>query len=261
MFKPWLDLPWTLPTIVIVLTSGIFVWDLLTPLGLVPWLLYLPVLLLTLWMPQRRGPVMAACSFTILIILGAFFSARRTSIEIALFNRSIGIVVLWSTTFLLLWKETLIRQSQEVLEQQIASQRAILQRKAGRLEPEHTDPTPPLSVDPKAWQPILEAQRPGRPDVLAKMLGLYLKDSRELVDMLLAALANRDSKAILESAHGLKSCSTMMGARRLTSLCDQLEMLRQTQSLDEAATLIPAIKEEFTRVCDIFSAELARRTA
>ncbi|MCX5723155.1 MAG: Hpt domain-containing protein [Nitrospirae bacterium] len=260
MFKPWLRSPWTLPTITIVLTSGVFAWDLLTPLGLVPWLLYIPILLLTLWMPQRRGAVMAACSFTILIILGAIFSSRRASIEIALFNRFIGIAVLWSTTFLLLWKETLIRQSQEVLEQQIAAQKAILQRTAGRLGQENNEPSAPLSVDPKAWQPILEAQRPGRPDVLAKMLGLYLKDSRELVDMLLAALANQDSKAIQESTHGLKSCSTMMGARRLTSLCDQLEMLRQTQSLDEAATLIPAIREEFSRVCDIFSAELARRT-
>ncbi len=120
---------------------------------------------------------------------------------------------------------------------------------------------PSLSVDPKAWQPILEAQRPGRPDILAKMLKLYLEDSRKLVDSLLTALAERDGQALLESAHGLKSCSTMVGAARLSELCDQLEGLRTSQSLEEASALIPVVREEFDRVCDIFSTELARRVS
>jgi HPt (histidine-containing phosphotransfer) domain-containing protein len=121
--------------------------------------------------------------------------------------------------------------------------------------------SPALSVDPKAWQPILEAQRPGRPDILAKMLRLYLEDSRKLVDSLLTALAERDGQALQESAHGLKSCSAMVGAARLSELCDQLEGLRTSQSLEEASTLIPVVRQEFDRVCDIFSAELARRTS
>jgi HPt (histidine-containing phosphotransfer) domain-containing protein len=131
---------------------------------------------------------------------------------------------------------------------------------AAAASPDHKQP-PSLSVDPKAWQPILDAQRPGHPDILAKMLGLYLRDSRGLADTLLAALANRDSEALLESAHGLKSCSAMMGAYRLTTLCDQLEELRSAQSLEEASTLIPVVRQEFDHVCDIFSAELARRTS
>ncbi len=121
--------------------------------------------------------------------------------------------------------------------------------------------SPALSVDPKAWQPILEAQRPGRPDILAKMLRLYLEDSRKLVDSLLPALAERDGQALQESAHGLKSCSAMVGAARCSELCDQLEGLRTSQSLEEASTLIPVVRQEFDRVCDIFSAELARRTS
>ena len=121
--------------------------------------------------------------------------------------------------------------------------------------------SPALSVDPKAWQPILEAQRPGRPDILAKMLRLYLEDSRTLVDSLLTALAERDGQALQESAHGLKSCSAMVGAARLSELCDQLEGLRTSQSLEEASTLIPVVRQEFDRVCNIFSAELARRAS
>jgi PAS domain S-box-containing protein len=142
----------------------------------------------------------------------------------------------------------------------VSIQPAGLSDSAAAASPDRKQP-PSLSVDPKAWQPILDAQRPGHPDILAKMLGLYLRDSRELADTLLAALANRDSEALLESAHGLKSCSAMMGAYRLTNLCNQLEELRSAQFLEEASTLIPVIRQEFDRVCGIFSAELARRNS
>lgn len=261
MPMPWLPFSCGLPVIITILAGGVFAWDLLTPLGWIPWLLYVPTLLLTLWMPQRSASLMAAGAFTLLIVLGGIFSPRGAPVEIALFNRSKGIVVLWVATFLLRWKETLIRQSQEAWEQQIKARTDELQRAAEHLNNEDDKQPPSLSVDPKAWQPILEAKRPGRPDILAKMLGLYLRDSRELVDILLAALANLDSEAILESAHGLKPCSAMMGAYRLVELCDQLETLRFAQSLGEASTLIPVERQEFDRVCNVFSAELARRTS
>ena len=53
----------------------------------------------------------------------------------------------------------------------------------------------------------------------------------------------------------------MVGAARLSELCDQLEGLRTSQSLGKASALIPVVREEFDRVCDIFSAELARRAS
>lgn len=134
-------------------------------------------------------------------------------------------------------------------------------RETLKQPPKDDEQLPALSVNPQAWQPILEAQRPGRPDILAKMLRLYIEDSRKLVDSLLTALAKRDGQALLESAHGLKSCSAMVGAARLSELCDQLEGLRSVQSLEEASTLIPVVRQEFDRVCDIFSAELARRAS
>ena len=154
-----------------------------------------------------------------------------------------------------------MRQSRETLKQQLKAGTTEPQRAGEQLNSKDNQQPPSLSVNPKAWQPILEAQKPGRPDILAKILDLYLKDSRKLVDTLLAALANRDSEAILESAHGLKSCSAMVGAYRLTELCNQLEELRSAQSLEEASTLIPAVRQEFDHVCDIFSAELARRNS
>lgn len=154
-----------------------------------------------------------------------------------------------------------MRQSRETLKQQLKAGTTEPQRAGEQLNSKDNQQPPSLSVNPKAWQPILEAQKPGRPDILAKILDLYLKDSRKLVDTLLAALANRDSKALLESAHGLKSCSAVVGAVRLSELCDQLEGLRSSQSLEEASALIPVVRQEFDRVCDIFSAELVRRAS
>jgi len=154
-----------------------------------------------------------------------------------------------------------MRQSRETLKQQLKAGTPEPQRAGEQLNSKDNQQPPSLSVNPKAWQLILEAQRPGRPDILAKILRLYLEDSRKLVDTLLTALAERDSQALLESAHGLKSCSAMVGACRLSELCDQLEGLRSVQSLEEASALTPTVRQEFDRVCDIFSAELARRTS
>lgn len=82
-----------------------------------------------------------------------------------------------------------MRQSRETLQQQLKADTTELQRTGEHLNRKDDKPPPSLSVNPKAWQPILEAQQPGSHDIFAKILRLYLGDSRELVDTLLAALA------------------------------------------------------------------------
>ncbi|MDH4187548.1 MAG: Hpt domain-containing protein [Nitrospira sp.] len=148
-----------------------------------------------------------------------------------------------------------MRKPREILERELQV-RMSAQRHSKKVKK-----PPTLSVDPSAWQPILEAQRPDRPDVLAKMLGLFIRDSRKLIETLLTALASQNHDAVLESAHGLKSCCAMVGAYRLYELCDQIEELGPHQPQKQISTLIAMVRQEFDQVCDIFSAELTRRTS
>ncbi|TAJ10071.1 MAG: PAS domain S-box protein [Nitrospirae bacterium] len=74
-----------------------FLWDLTTPLGYVPWLLYLPALLLTLALPARWAAPALAGLCTLLILLGHVNSPLKGggNAQAAIFNRTLGIAMLW----------------------------------------------------------------------------------------------------------------------------------------------------------------------
>jgi PAS domain S-box-containing protein len=79
------------------LLAGIFAWDLVTPLGQTPWLLYAPVLLFTLLLPYRWDALWLAACCTLLIVCDFFLSQSRVDPGIAIFNRSVGLVMIWVT--------------------------------------------------------------------------------------------------------------------------------------------------------------------
>ncbi|MEK7762659.1 MAG: Hpt domain-containing protein, partial [Nitrospirota bacterium] len=129
-------------------------------------------------------------------------------------------------------------------------------------------PTPALQtdespVDPKSWDSITSLQRPGQPDLLAKVIGLYLKDSQGLVDKILAATQGKDFASLRDTAHSLKSRSATLGAWHVADLCKQLETGAREQTLawTEAERLGRQLQQTFTATCDIFESERQRRAA
>jgi len=72
-------------------------WDVATPLGQVPWLLYFPAVLLTVLRPSRWDSLALAGGCTILIWVGYFFptSEPDSVVRFGLFNRSLGTATLW----------------------------------------------------------------------------------------------------------------------------------------------------------------------
>lgn len=87
------------------LTALIFCIDLITPLGTAEWLGYiLPLLVAALVL--RRGYALAltmTCSF--LIFLAFFLDLPLSDAKGSLFNRCLGIMVIWGTTILLLQRK------------------------------------------------------------------------------------------------------------------------------------------------------------
>ena len=88
--------------VVLALTVMVFVLDLMTPLGFAIWILYILPILLTRWSSFRFLTASVAGACTALIIFGYFNSPPGIDPEIALLNRLLGILMLW-TTALLLW--------------------------------------------------------------------------------------------------------------------------------------------------------------
>jgi len=78
----------------LLITAGTFCLDLLTPLGWADWVLYFVPLVLTLRSPRERDPYQFAALITCLMVVGVFFH-RDIDPLLALFNRGIGIIVIW----------------------------------------------------------------------------------------------------------------------------------------------------------------------
>lgn len=88
-------------------TVAIFIWDLLTPLGMAVGLWYVPVVVLTLWLPFRRAAALAALLFSLLIVLGYQYGPSGPGDAFAPFNRLVSVVALWVVALLCeSWKGT-----------------------------------------------------------------------------------------------------------------------------------------------------------
>jgi PAS domain S-box-containing protein len=89
-------------SIVSILTVGIFILDMLTPLGWAVWLLYLLPLTLMLQSSSARNPYYFAAVATVLTVVGWWLSppGGRDPVE-TLFNRLMAIGVMWTFTWMM----------------------------------------------------------------------------------------------------------------------------------------------------------------
>jgi two-component system, sensor histidine kinase and response regulator len=116
-------------------------------------------------------------------------------------------------------------------------------------------------VDTQAWKAILALQRAGQPDLLGKILGLYLKDSQGLVDKIGEAVTQRNARLLRESAHSLKSRSATLGAYRVAELCKHLEEAGRAQTFAQTDELVRQLTIAFTETCLVFQNESLKRAA
>jgi CheY-like chemotaxis protein len=118
-----------------------------------------------------------------------------------------------------------------------------------------------LAINRSAWNSITALQRPGQPDVLAKILSLYLVDSQQLVDTLRRGLATSEARLVNEAMHSLTSRSAVLGAVSLSDLCKQIGAISRRGPLVEAEPLLEPLEAAFADACRVFQAELERRAA
>lgn len=123
------------------------------------------------------------------------------------------------------------------------------------------DQAPATIIDRHAWDSITALQRPGKPDMLAKILTIYLTDSQQLVDQVHQGLAAGEAQLVNEAAHSLKSRSTVLGAVSLSDVCQQIETISRGGSLRNVEPLLDPLDTAFTHACRVFQTELEKRAA
>jgi CheY-like chemotaxis protein/HPt (histidine-containing phosphotransfer) domain-containing protein/anti-sigma regulatory factor (Ser/Thr protein kinase) len=105
-----------------------------------------------------------------------------------------------------------------------------------------------------------EYQVAGEPDILARLIDLYLTSASETCTAIRDAVTQRDAAALEHAAHTLKGGSASMGARGLTDLCDRLQQASQSGTLTDAATILEDVERELARVVSVL-AEQQRASA
>ncbi len=112
-------------------------------------------------------------------------------------------------------------------------------------------------VDSRAIEKIRSLQRPGQPDVLARIIGAYLKDSPATVSAVREAAERGDFQALFEAAHRLKSSSAFLGANGLVTFCARLESIGITGHGENVSSIVDAFESEFQRVQQALAEELS----
>ena len=95
-----------------------------------------------------------------------------------------------------------------------------------------------------ALNKIRALQRPGSPNILNKIINLYLKNSRDLMQSIVESIDRVDSASLQEAAHSLKSSSANLGAVKMAELCKELEYMGREGEAYSAALLLDSIKAE-----------------
>ena len=108
---------------------------------------------------------------------------------------------------------------------------------------------------------IRTLQRPGKPDILRKVISQYLEHSPNLLDQLRLAIAESQSESLYMTAHSLKSASATLGAVDLAAYCADLEHMGREQSLNGAADLLAKIERQYSAVVSELNKHLEPKSA
>jgi CheY-like chemotaxis protein len=104
---------------------------------------------------------------------------------------------------------------------------------------------PEEAVDASALAALRDLQGEGRPDLLAEVIVIYLRDTPPRLAALHEAVARADAGALRREAHGLKGSSSQIGAVQMARLCTGLEDLAGTTDLTGAAETLRRLDDAF----------------
>lgn len=106
----------------------------------------------------------------------------------------------------------------------------------------------PAVLDEAVIASLRELTPPGEPDVLTEVLQLFLQEFPLRHEKLRNAWASGNIEAMCRAAHSLKGSAGNIGARRLFSVCTQLDDMGRGGDTTRLAPLVDALETEFRQV-------------
>ena len=111
-----------------------------------------------------------------------------------------------------------------------------------------------ILIDPAALDALAALQRPGKPDLTARVLGLFRAESPSSITAMEDGVAENDLEAVRIAAHTLKSSSAYVGARELSDICAQIERAAREGNFPECLVMTDSVEELFTETLEALDA-------
>jgi len=119
----------------------------------------------------------------------------------------------------------------------------------------------PKTIDQAALAAIRALQRPGQPDIVARIVTQYMDSSPEIIDRIRRAVLTKDAGELRAAAHRLKSSSAQLGATALASDCRELEMMGARGELERADETLKKLERHYADACAAFQDEIGKGKA
>jgi len=100
-------------------------------------------------------------------------------------------------------------------------------------------------IDDVAIEAITSLQKPGKPDLFAKIVTLFEQNSPDLIESIVAAPDNGDADSARAAAHSLKSSSAYLGAVEFSGLCKRIETAARENDLTRETEAIEKLPDCF----------------
>jgi len=104
------------------------------------------------------------------------------------------------------------------------------------------------ALDRQVLEQLAKVQTNGKPELLARVISLYLAESPKLVQKMKRAADASDAEEIARCAHSLKSSSANVGALVLSGHCEEAEAQARGADTAEACKMVARIEAEHGRV-------------
>lgn len=103
-------------------------------------------------------------------------------------------------------------------------------------------------VDMAAIEKIRELQRPGKPDLLSKVLNLYFTKMPEQLEQIKVGAEQEDFDEVKSVVHAMKSSSAYLGAQQLVTACVEIETSISEGETSKVAPLLNLMLEQYEQV-------------
>ena len=103
-------------------------------------------------------------------------------------------------------------------------------------------------INMQAIENIRKLQRPGKPDIVKKVLNVYFDKSPALVQDIIEGHKAGNLKQVKEAAHSLKSSSAYVGAENIFENCKRIELAADSDALKDVQDIVDGLEASYNAI-------------